>query len=75
MPKRRPGPFPLVPAPLSGSREQIREHRGGEARTGYGKAEASLDPGRPCALVVEIQPKVSGNDPQQSVRTCARTGA
>jgi hypothetical protein len=44
MPKRRPGPFPLVPAPLSRSREQIREHRGGEARTGYGKAEASLDP-------------------------------
>jgi hypothetical protein len=44
MPKRRPGPFPLVPAPLSGSREQIREHRGGEARTRYGKAEASLEP-------------------------------
>jgi hypothetical protein len=27
--KRCPGPFPLVPAPLSGSREQICEHRGG----------------------------------------------
>jgi NAD(P)-dependent dehydrogenase (short-subunit alcohol dehydrogenase family) len=54
----------------------LRPRYQGPARpAGYGKAEVSLDPGRPCALVVEIQSKVSGNDPQQSVRTCARTGA
>ena len=54
-----------APSPLPGTGSAGR----------YGKAEVSIDPGRPCALVVEIEPKVSGNDPQQSVRTCARTGA
>ena len=32
--KRRPGPFRLVLAPLSGSREQIREHRVGDSNSG-----------------------------------------
>lgn len=36
MPKCRPGPFSLVPAPLSGSREQIREQRASQASVQQG---------------------------------------
>jgi hypothetical protein len=46
MAKRRPGPFPLVPAPLSGSREQIRKHRAEGSNLSLGERTDQIASGR-----------------------------